>query len=60
MDEISETDLWYYKTTITEPFLSDISKSPQFAYFELAFTPVPKIKDALNLRGSVKHQILKK
>jgi hypothetical protein len=54
-NETVDGTLHYIKATITELILSDIFKSPQFAYSELAFASQPIIKDALTLRGSIKN-----
>lgn len=54
-DGIVDTQLQYIKATITEPILTDITKSPQFAYSELAFASEPLVEDALHLRGCLKN-----
>lgn len=54
MDEMNS-----FKATMSTSFVSDVCRSPQFFYSELALTPDPKITDALKLRGCVKSNVLK-
>jgi len=54
VDEMS-----YFKAIMTESILTDVCKSPQFTYSELALTPDPKISDARKLRGCSKSRVLK-
>jgi len=55
----TEDEMSYFKATMTESILTDVCKSPQFTYSELALTPDPKISDARKLRGSSKSKVLK-
>jgi hypothetical protein len=63
LEEITtETDvdeMSYFKAIMTESILTDVCKSPQFTYSELALTPDPKISDARKLRGCSKSKVLK-
>lgn len=59
MDEFVDTQLHYSKAIITISLLADISNSLQFFHSELALTTDPMMRDALNLRGSLKEHVLK-